>query len=67
MFNTLSLAYDICHGDHGEIVKIVPIEEMVRRHYRWWQADRDNLQYDNEFRRYIQDRIDNLIARRVIA
>lgn len=67
VFNTMNVAFDVCKGEHSEILKIFPIEEMIRRHYRWWQSDRDNLQYDVPFRRYIQTTIDDLMRRRVIS
>jgi hypothetical protein len=60
VFNMLSATWDFCKGDAKKIASIVGAEELIRRHYRCWQADPDNLAHNEPFPQYVQSVINDL-------
>ncbi len=62
-FNALDHAYHIANGKQAKINVIINPEELIRKHHRRWKADRDNIQYDEPFRHYVDSIIDNLRKR----
>jgi hypothetical protein len=66
VFNTLGAIWDFCGGDKQKINEFVGAEELIRRHHRCWQADRDNLGHAEPFQQYIHSVIDDLKRRREI-
>jgi hypothetical protein len=61
VFNTLERAWELCWPwglsrawRHAAIGKIVHAEELICRHHRWWEGDRENLDgYSTGFREYV--------------
>lgn len=60
VFNLLMTAFRHFDGDPSKLGAYIGLEEIVRCHYRWWQLDKENLWYDEPFRRCIQSVIDKL-------
>src|SRR5260370_12794385 len=60
VFNMLMTAFKHFDQDSNKLREFIHLDEIIRCHYRWWQHDKDNLEYDEPFRRCIQDAIDKL-------
>ncbi len=60
VFNMLSAVWDYCNGDAKKVASLVGAEELIRRHYRCWKADADNLSHDEPFQQYVQSTINEL-------
>lgn len=63
VFNVLSSVFDYCEGDTEKVESLVVAEELVRRHYRCWRDDVDNLSHDEPFQQYVQSIINDLRKR----
>jgi hypothetical protein len=66
VFNLLAMVFDHFEGDGDKIKKYIYVGEIVRKHHRWWQHDRDNLEYDKPFRQFIQSVLDEQREKREI-
>jgi hypothetical protein len=60
VFNLLMAAFKHFDEDVKKLGDYIGIDEIVRSHHRWWEHDRENLNYDEPFRRAIQAVIDRL-------
>ncbi len=60
VFNTLATAFDFVGEDGKKLSEFIGAEELIRRHWRCWQGDRDNLNHDDKFRQYVHATIDEL-------
>ena len=66
VFNTLMSIFKH-FGEEGKMVgEYIHIEEIMALHYQWWNRDKQNLEYDEPFRQYIQSVIDQLRKKGVI-
>lgn len=60
VFNMLMTAFKHFDQDSKRLREYIHLDEIIRCHHRWWQHDKENLEYDDPFRRCIQDAIDKL-------
>ncbi len=61
LFNMIEEAWHLAGKKPHKIASFVPIREHVQRHYRWWEADRQNLHgYEKAFVDYISSVINDL-------
>jgi len=63
VFNTLQFMFNHFDGNRQAIESYYHIRETIRLHHVWWKHDRENLEYDEPFRQYIQSIIDELRKR----
>jgi hypothetical protein len=54
VFNVLMTIFKHFEQDAQKTRDYIHVEELVRLHYKWWFADKDNLEYDEPFRQFIQ-------------
>lgn len=66
LFNTIGAVFEFCDRDPAKVKDMFHVEEMVKRHWRCWDGDKENLGYDQPFRAYIQSVIDDLRRRKEI-
>lgn len=55
VFNLIERVWEFCRGNQKKMDKILYVEELVIRHYRWWIFDSANSSaYNKRFQKYIK-------------
>lgn len=60
VFNTLLFAFKHFRQDGQQLLEYLHVREIVSLHYKWWDHDRENMEYDQLFRDFIRTMIDTL-------
>ncbi len=63
VFNVIGAVWDFCGKEAAKTKAFIHVEELVRRHWRCWEADQDNLDMEPEFLAFIRSVKDDLIKR----
>lgn len=58
IFNLIERLWKHCNGNKKKIDELLYVDEMVKRHLRWWRSEYNNLDgYDKRFQKYINSLI----------
>ncbi|HTU88738.1 MAG TPA: hypothetical protein VMF69_01455 [Gemmataceae bacterium] len=60
VFNTLMIGFKHFNCEGKKLEEYLHVREIVLLHHKWWQMDRENLEYDQPFQDYIRSVIDRL-------
>jgi len=60
VFNTLMFAFNHFGQDGQSLQEYLHMREIISLHYKWWDHDRENLEYDQPFRDLVRSAIEEL-------
>lgn len=65
IFNVMSGIHRHCRGDRTKVRRFLHVEELITRHYRWWENDPENERaYEKGFRDFVTSVISEFKARK---